>query len=135
MMWLEDFLRAQLRRLLTKQSHIALESKIPLIESRFQDIDELGLYLHIPFCRQICPYCPYNKEVYHPDLAKAYTTAVNKEIDVYSELVGNRSVTSFYIGGGTPQRCFTVALARFWSMFSPPLTCGATYIWKAIQMI
>ena len=102
MMWLEGFLRTQLKRLLTKESYVALESKIPLLESRFQDIDEFGLYLHIPFCRQICPYCPYNKEIYHPEVAESYTNAVKKEIDIYSELIGNRPVTSFYIGGGTP---------------------------------
>jgi coproporphyrinogen III oxidase-like Fe-S oxidoreductase len=101
-MWLENFLRTQLKRLLTKQSTVALESKVPLLESRFQDIDEFGLYLHIPFCRQICPYCPYNKEIYHPEVAERYTDAVKKEIDSYAELIGNRPVTSFYIGGGTP---------------------------------
>ena len=101
-MWVEGFLRTQLRRLLAKESCVALESKIPLLESRFQDIDEFGLYLHIPFCRQICPYCPYNKEIYHPEVAERYTNAVKKEIDIYSGLIGNRPVTSFYIGGGTP---------------------------------
>jgi oxygen-independent coproporphyrinogen-3 oxidase len=101
-MWLEGFLRTQLRRLLTKENYIALENKIPSLKSRFQDIDELGLYLHIPFCRQICPYCPYNKELYHPEVAESYTNAVKKEIDIYSELIGDRPVTSFYIGGGTP---------------------------------
>ncbi|MBM4465589.1 MAG: radical SAM protein [Chloroflexi bacterium] len=101
-MWLDGFLRTQLKRLLTKQSHVALESKIPLLESRLQDIDEFGLYLHIPFCRQICPYCPYNKEIYHPEVAERYTNAVKKEIDIYSKLIGNKPVTSFYIGGGTP---------------------------------
>ena len=102
MMWLESFLRTQLRRLLTKENHIALENEIPSLQSRFQDIDEFGLYLHIPFCRQICPYCPYNKEIYHPQAAERYAAAVKKEIDIYSELIGNRPVTSFYIGGGTP---------------------------------
>jgi oxygen-independent coproporphyrinogen-3 oxidase len=101
-MWLEGFLRTQLRRLLTKESYIALENKIPSLESRFQDIDEFGLYLHIPFCRQICPYCPYNKEVYHPEVAERYAEAVKKEVDLYSGLMDNRPVTSFYIGGGTP---------------------------------
>ena len=70
-MWLEGFLRSQLGRLLAKENIIALESSIPLLESRFQDIDEFGLYLHIPFCRQICPYCPYNKEIYRPELAES----------------------------------------------------------------
>jgi len=101
-MWLEGFLRINLRRLLTKENCIALENRIPLLGSKFHDIDEFGLYLHIPFCRQICPYCPYNKEIYHPEVATRYTNAVKKEIDIYSGLVGDRPVTSFYIGGGTP---------------------------------
>jgi len=101
-MWLEGFLRTQLKGLLTKESYVALESKIPSLESRFQEIDEFGLYLHIPFCRPICPYCPYNKEIYYPEVAERYTNAVKKEIDIYSRLIGNKPVTSFYIGGGTP---------------------------------
>ena len=102
---IEDFLRTNLRRLLTKEKDLALEDKIPSLEDlggKFQDIDEFGLYLHIPFCEQICPYCPYNKEIYNPDVAKRYTNAIKREVDFYSEVVGDRLVTSFYIGGGTP---------------------------------
>jgi coproporphyrinogen III oxidase-like Fe-S oxidoreductase len=101
-MWFEGFLRTHLRRVLTKESYLALENTVPPLERRFQDIDEFGLYLHVPFCRQICPYCPYNKELYRSDAARRYTHAVKKEIDLYSDLVGNKPVTSFYIGGGTP---------------------------------
>jgi coproporphyrinogen III oxidase-like Fe-S oxidoreductase len=82
-----------------------LENRVPgyeNLESKFQDITESGLYLHIPFCKQICPYCPYNKEIYHCETAERYTRAVIKEIDFYSGLLGNKPVTSFYIGGGTP---------------------------------
>ncbi len=111
-MRLEGFLRTQLQRSLTKQSDVALTSKVPSLESSFQDIDELGLYLHIPFCRQICPYCPYNKEMYHPEVAKRYADAVKKEIDIYAELIGNRPVTSFYIGGGTPTTMLYSGLDR-----------------------
>lgn len=100
--WLESFLRNQLRKLLTGESDLALENTIPRLERRFEDIDEFGLYLHIPFCRQICPYCPYNKELYRPEVAERYTEALKKEVDVYAGLIGNRPVTSFYIGGGTP---------------------------------
>jgi len=99
---LEGFVRSNLRRLLTKEKSIVLERRIPLLERSFQDIEELGIYLHIPFCEQICPYCPYHKEIYNPDLARSYTDAVKKEIDIYSDLIGNRPITSFYIGGGTP---------------------------------
>jgi coproporphyrinogen III oxidase-like Fe-S oxidoreductase len=99
---LKDFIRSNLRRLLTKEKNIVLEKRIPLLERSFQDIEELGIYLHIPFCEQICPYCPYNKEIYNPDLAGRYTQAVKNEINFYSDLIGNKPVSSFYIGGGTP---------------------------------
>lgn len=101
-MWFESFLRNQLRRLIIQDNTLALESKIPLLEKRLQAIDDFGLYLHIPFCRQICPYCPYNKEIYRPEMAENYTKAVLKEIDIYSEMLGSKPLTSFYIGGGTP---------------------------------
>ncbi len=73
-----------------------------MLEKSFQNIEELGIYIHIPFCEQICPYCPYNKEIYDPDMARKYTNALKKEVDFYSDLIGNKPVTSFYIGGGTP---------------------------------
>jgi oxygen-independent coproporphyrinogen-3 oxidase len=101
-MWLEDLLRPFLRRLLTGENCIALKNTIPSLEGRFEEIEQFGLYLHIPFCRQICIYCPYNKEIYRPEVARRYVDAVKKEVDIYSRLVGNRPVTSLYIGGGTP---------------------------------
>jgi oxygen-independent coproporphyrinogen-3 oxidase len=82
-----------------------LENKVPSyenLEGKFQEIDEIGLYLHIPFCKQICTYCPYNKEIYDPDVAEKYTIAVKKEVDFYTDLFSDKPVTSFYIGGGTP---------------------------------
>jgi len=101
----ESFFRKKLSRLFTGANEIALVNRIPSLEqlcNKFRDIAELGIYLHIPFCEQICPYCPYNKEIYNPEAAEKYTIAVKKEIDFYSAVIGNRPVTSFYIGGGTP---------------------------------
>jgi oxygen-independent coproporphyrinogen-3 oxidase len=99
---IKTYLKNQLRKMLTSASTIALERSDPFLVNRFVDIDELGLYLHIPFCNQICPYCPYNKEIYHPNLAKRYANAVMREVDLYSKWVGDKPITSFYIGGGTP---------------------------------
>ena len=102
---IEQILRKKLSCRLTGQSEITLHKNTPSREDlilKFYDIKELGLYLHIPFCDQICPYCPYKKEIYEPKIAKDYTTAVIKEIDIYSDIVGKKPVTSFYIGGGTP---------------------------------
>lgn len=102
-------MRNLVRKLLLKS--LTGESQIRLIKGalgretlarRFESIDALGLYLHIPFCEQICSYCPYNKELYRPDVAHRYAGAVKQEIDLYADIVGRRPITSFYIGGGTP---------------------------------
>jgi coproporphyrinogen III oxidase-like Fe-S oxidoreductase len=94
--------RSQLKRLLVGGAEFALERKVPVLRERLLGIGEFGLYLHIPFCRQICPYCPYNKELYDAEVAKRYTRAVMREVDIYAAMVGAQPVTSFYIGGGTP---------------------------------
>ena len=112
---IEDFLRTCLRRLLTKEKDLVLEDRVPSLEElgqKFQDIEEFGLYLHIPFCEQICPYCPYNKEIYKPAAAEKYTNAVKGEIDFYSRVVGDSPITSFYIGGGTPTTMLKTGLAE-----------------------
>jgi coproporphyrinogen III oxidase-like Fe-S oxidoreductase len=99
------FVRRHLSRLLAGQAEFVLDNKTPTHDElgrRLESVSELGLYVHIPFCRQICPYCPYNTELFRPELAERYTAAVRKEIDFYADLVGTRSVTSLYIGGGTP---------------------------------
>lgn len=111
-MWLKQLLKNQLRKQLANADAIRLVNINPHHHNRFQDIDELGLYLHIPFCRQICPYCPYNKEIFKTPLAESYTNAVISEIDLYSKLVGDRRVTSFYIGGGTPTTMLHCGLER-----------------------
>jgi len=102
---INNYLRNKISRIFTGVDQVALEARIPSCDEltdKVQDIHELGIYLHIPFCEQICPYCPYNKEMYHPELAKNYTLAIKKEIDHYVEILGKKPVTSFYIGGGTP---------------------------------
>jgi coproporphyrinogen III oxidase-like Fe-S oxidoreductase len=61
-----------------------------------------GLYLHVPFCRSLCPYCPYNRIAYDADLFAAYERAVKAEIDLYAPHLADQSFGSLYIGGGTP---------------------------------
>ena len=65
-------------------------------------INCVDLYLHIPFCRNLCPYCPYNRVRYDETLAASYLAAVLAEIDLYYEQLGQIEIGSVYIGGGTP---------------------------------
>jgi len=102
---LRTYLQQKIFKRITGESRFILENIRPsheVLQNKFQDIEELGLYLHIPFCRYLCPYCPYNKELYQPDLVRKYSRSVIREIDYYASIVGKRPVTSFYIGGGTP---------------------------------
>jgi len=64
--------------------------------------DKIGLYIHIPFCKSMCPYCPYYKVFYDKKLADKFSSALIKEIDGYNEETGKMDITSIYIGGGTP---------------------------------
>ncbi len=69
----------------------------------FEALDQLGLYVHIPFCRSLCSFCPYCKEVYDPAKARAYIQALLREVDLTAgRLAKKKPVTSLYFGGGTP---------------------------------
>ncbi len=63
---------------------------------------EIGLYLHIPFCKSLCPYCPYNRIAFNENLAEQFTDAVIKEIKNVKVNFGKFKINSLYIGGGTP---------------------------------
>lgn len=67
------------------------------------DCDHLGLYVHIPFCKKICSFCPYCKIAYERELCDRYIDALLAEINlVGSQNNGKKIVTSLYFGGGTP---------------------------------
>ena len=108
---MREWLRRRIKGALFHEKHVALRGGAFPLEPHFDDVESLGLYLHIPFCRQICPYCPYNKVLYSSDLAERYTRAVLKEINRYAQIVAGRPVTSLYIGGGTPTTMLQRGLA------------------------
>lgn len=58
------------------------------------------LYLHIPFCESLCPYCSFNRVVFDKDLCRKYHEALRKEIQLYKN--NGYDFTGIYVGGGTP---------------------------------
>lgn len=93
------------------------------------DTENMGLYVHIPFCRKICPFCPYCKTIYDKETCDDYVRSLIQEIhlvgsgctesypvanaDAESADTGQirrkkKQVTSLYFGGGSP------ALAAEW---------------------
>ena len=72
-------------------------------ELPYWDIDSLGLYVHIPFCKRLCAFCPYCKQLYSKAVAAEYVTSLLKEIEqVCAKQKGKKEVTSLYFGGGSP---------------------------------
>lgn len=65
-------------------------------------LESSSLYIHIPFCRNCCPYCPYNKITYDEKLVGPYIEALLSEMKMYKSILGRLRVPSVYIGGGTP---------------------------------
>ncbi len=69
----------------------------------FEDLEKLGLYVHIPFCRSLCSFCPYCKVAYDGETARKYKDALIREIELVGETIEKpKEVTSLYFGGGTP---------------------------------
>jgi oxygen-independent coproporphyrinogen-3 oxidase len=63
-----------------------------------------NLYFHIPFCKQLCTFCHFAKEINAKDARiENYLTALHKEIDMVAERINlNSKVKTVFFGGGTP---------------------------------
>ena len=69
----------------------------------FAECESLGLYVHIPFCKSICNFCPYCKVRYSAELCERYIDSLIQEIHlVGGQHPGRKKATSLYFGGGTP---------------------------------
>lgn len=62
--------------------------------------EELGIYIHIPFCMQKCLYCDFVSYINQSECVKEYINCMIKEIQSYDFKKYN--ITTIYIGGGTP---------------------------------
>lgn len=67
-----------------------------------KNLKRLGLYLHVPFCKNLCPFCPYNRIEYDEKFFSQYEEAVHAEIELYTPHLKDCEFVSLYIGGGTP---------------------------------
>jgi len=61
---------------------------------------EAFLYVHVPFCHVLCPFCSFHRVQYRERKATRYFQALRREIETYRD-AGFR-FTGVYVGGGTP---------------------------------
>ena len=64
----------------------------------------LGLYLHIPFCRQRCDFCAFYLEIHREGRAAIFVQSLTREIRLSAQrhVAASRPIQSIYFGGGTP---------------------------------
>ena len=73
------------------------------------------LYVHVPFCERLCPYCSFNRYPYREERARTHFKALREEMRLLAEK--GYDFESAYIGGGTPtvdidELCETIDYAR-----------------------
>lgn len=80
----------------------------------------LSLYLHLPFCQDICYYCACNKIVTREKgVARQYLDRLQREIEQQSQLVGKqRPITQMHWGGGTPTYLDNAEITELMHMLS-----------------
>jgi oxygen-independent coproporphyrinogen-3 oxidase len=83
-----------------------LANSFSKIKFTYRDVDwstistkHVGIYIHVPFCEQLCAFCPFHKVRYRNNLKDMYLRAIKAEI--HRRGVNGR-VEWVYIGGGTP---------------------------------
>ncbi|MDF0673142.1 MAG: radical SAM family heme chaperone HemW [Nitrospira sp.] len=66
--------------------------------------EDLGLYIHVPFCRRRCHFCAFYLEIAQPDPMALFQSALTQEISLHrrQESLDGRALQSIYFGGGTP---------------------------------
>ena len=72
------------------------------MDTKLDNISNLGIYVHIPFCHTKCTYCDFNTYTGIENLINDFSKALYQEIEFWSITNSNYIVNSIFIGGGTP---------------------------------
>jgi menaquinone C8-methyltransferase len=113
MSWTNRLLGYYLHGNFNRRMHFELGRPVPLPEAGPARPEVL--YIHIPFCESLCPFCSFHRVLLNRDRAKTYFRALRDEIRCVAERGYQPSVV--YVGGGTPTTltddlCETLALVR-----------------------
>lgn len=84
--------------------------------------DVRHLYIHIPFCLQICPYCSFYKDIAGPGKADPLVDAIIREARGFRSVGAPRTV---FIGGGTPTALSVAQLGRLFGGLSEHIDLSA----------
>jgi len=60
-----------------------------------------GVYIHIPFCKQLCHYCAFHKSISLQAMDEMLES-LKKELEIRKDYLTDKSISTIYFGGGTP---------------------------------
>jgi oxygen-independent coproporphyrinogen-3 oxidase len=69
-----------------------------------------GLYIHVPFCTSVCPYCDFAVTIAGEERRRAWVDGVVREARMYTDI--GLAFDTVYLGGGTPSSLTSEQLAR-----------------------
>jgi len=75
-----------------------------------------GVYIHIPFCHQICNYCDFNKFFFQNQPVDEYIESLGKEMALWQSDLEKAKIDTIFIGGGTPTSLTVEQLDRLLSL-------------------
>lgn len=73
---------------------------------------EFGVYVHVPFCAHVCPYCDFNTYAGLSPLIPEYVAALEQETALQSADFAGRTAISLFLGGGTPSQLSGAQIGR-----------------------
>ncbi len=92
---------------------------------QFNQLPPVALYIHTPWCVHKCPYCDFNSHQATDGLdTEAYVTALLSDLEQELPLLQQRTLTSIFIGGGTPSLFPATAIHRLLHEVRSRLPCS-----------
>lgn len=81
----------------------APEMMYKVVKDNIEAQKELCLYVHVPFCQARCKFCEYVVMDNPSDAAsETYVEYLLKEIEMYREIIKDKPIVGYDLGGGTP---------------------------------
>jgi len=78
-------------------------------------------YIHIPFCEHICHYCDFNKVFLKGQPVDEYLDSLEKEIKLTIDKYGEQTLSTIFVGGGTPTSLSASQLERLCGIINTEL--------------
>ena len=104
-----------IRHLITMRPYRVPRSQVQrLAPQAWEGLDDIGLYVHIPFCETRCGFCEYTvvDPSTRPEAESPYFDLLEQELALWRRAIGRKRLSGFDIGGGTPALAPAGRIAR-----------------------